>query len=301
MKRRFKTKKKRKHQVLFLLLLSIVTFYISYRFLFLHLIKKYIKEENLIIYLTSTEENKNIKDPLNLINYSFNNMISEKTLKKETIIPVIQTENKPIIYLYNTHQEEKYSKEYLEIYNITPTVLTASYILEENLNKLGLQTITEEKKISSILKENNLSYKDSYEASRILMTNAKNIYPSLSYFIDIHRDSSAKEKTTIEIQGKSYARILFVIGKEHENYKENLELANKINDELKNFNELISRGVYIKEGIYVNGIYNQDFNPNTILIEIGGVDNNIEEVNNTMEILANALTNTIGGYNEKGR
>ena len=36
-------------------------------------------------------------------------------------------------------------------------------------------------------------------------------------------------------------------------------------------------------------IYNQDFDPNTILIEVGGQYNYIEEVNNTLKIFADIL------------
>ena len=45
----------------------------------------------------------------------------------------------------------------------------------------------------------------------------------------------------------------------------------------------------------VNGIYNQDLSPNTLLIEVGGVDNTIEEVYNTIEALANVLNKYIKG------
>ena len=52
-----------------------------------------------------------------------------------------------------------------------------------------------------------------------------------------------------------------------------------------------------KKGYGVNGIYNQDLKGNVILIEIGGNENNIEEINNTLDIMALV----IGEYlNEKG-
>ena len=46
-------------------------------------------------------------------------------------------------------------------------------------------------------------------------------------------------------------------------------------------------------GAGVNGIYNQDFSPNTLLIEIGGQYNSISEVNNTVEVLAEVLNEVI--------
>ena len=50
-----------------------------------------------------------------------------------------------------------------------------------------------------------------------------------------------------------------------------------------------------KTGINVNGIYNQDINNNCILIEVGGVENTIEEVYNTMDAISNILYKYIKG------
>lgn len=83
--------------------------------------------------------------------------------------------------------------------------------------------------------------------------------------------------------------MLFVIGKEHSNYQQNLDFATSLNELMKLKVNTISRGVIGKEGKNVNGIYNQDISPNSVLIEVGGQYNNIEEVTNTMEILASVL------------
>ena len=48
-----------------------------------------------------------------------------------------------------------------------------------------------------------------------------------------------------------------------------------------------------KGGSGVNGIYNQDFSPNTLLIELGGQYNSINEVNNTVLVLAEVLKEVI--------
>ena len=95
----------------------------------------------------------------------------------------------------------------------------------------------------------------------------------------------------------NYARILFVVGLEHDNYKKNLELANNINKLFNDSYPGLSRGVYKKEGINVNGIYNQDVSENAMLIEVGGVDNNIEEVMNTMNAISDVISKYIGDNN----
>jgi len=203
--------------------------------------------------------------------------------------------NNPIIYIYNSHQLENYSNENLEIYGITPNVLMASYILKEKLNKLGLSTIVETTNLADFLNINGWDHSSSYKASRLLMLDNISKYDSLEYFIDIHRDSVSKSVSTVTINNKSYARILFVVGLEHDNYEANLNNMSKINTLAEKYYPGLSRGIYKKSGTGVNGIYNQDINGNVILIEVGAVENNIEEVFNTIEALSNILYYYIKG------
>ena len=94
---------------------------------------------------------------------------------------------------------------------------------------------------------------------------------------------------------KRYAKLYFVIGLEHENYEKNLEFATNLSNMLNKEINGISKGILAKQGKNVNGIYNQDINGNTLLIEVGGVDNTIDEVYNTIDVLAKVLNNYIGG------
>ena len=55
----------------------------------------------------------------------------------------------------------------------------------------------------------------------------------------------------------------------------------------------LSRGIYKKSGVGVNGIYNQDYSKYVFLFEIGGVENNISEVNNTIKALSEVLVKYI--------
>lgn len=204
----------------------------------------------------------------------------------------------PLIYLYNSHQLENYNNDSLLAYGITPNVLMASYLLKEKLNSSGLATIVEDTNMAEFLSLNNWDYSSSYKASRIFLLDKQNTHPTIKYYFDIHRDSVNKKLTTVNINNKSYARILFVVGLEHSNYQENLNNANKLNSIIDKKYPGLSRGIYKKEGPGVNGIYNQDISSKVFLIELGGIDNNIEEVLNTI----NALTDTITTYinqNEK--
>lgn len=206
------------------------------------------------------------------------------------IIPekqVISVSKEPTIYIYNTHQSEDYDPGSLREYNITPTVYMASSMLLSALKKYQYHAIVENENISNLLKSYGLSYKDSYKISRILLENRINEYSSLKYFIDIHRDSTSGKITIDEI---TYAKLMLVLGTNHQNYQENEALYKKIYEYLnKNYPGSI------KEIRYANqNIFNQDFSSNLILVEVGGVENTIDEVYNSINILAEALSQVIG-------
>lgn len=194
-----------------------------------------------------------------------------------------------VVYIFNTHQTEGYKSNLLEDFNINNTVFLASHILGEYLNDLGIGVVVEENSIVDVLNANGWKYGRSYKASRILLEEAYKNNPTLKFFIDLHRDSASYERTHIEIDNENYAKVLFVVGLEHNNYQGNLDLANTLNEKIKSKFPGLSRGVLEKKGSGVNGIYNQDFNTNTILIEVGGQYNYIEEVNNTLKIIAQVI------------
>lgn len=195
--------------------------------------------------------------------------------------PVITEKTVPLIYLYNSHQTEEYKASTYAEFSVNPTVIMNNYILEDIFNKNGYKTIVEENSIKEILNNNNWNYTYSYKASRQLLENSIIKYPSLKYFIDIHRDSLPHDKTTININNKDYAKVIFLIGLENPKYQENLEFTEKINNKMNELYPGLSKGIYKKGGPGVNGVYNQDFSPYTILIEIGGYENTTNEVLNT--------------------
>jgi stage II sporulation protein P len=277
-------KKKRKFKKIFMILMIIIGIIISYKKIELSNINIKDKEfTDLIINNTYTYDDNIIKkvintvvdrnDPIKVMNNDYKKYVVDKTVMKE--------ESPPIIYLYNSHQSEEYKPSTYAEFSINPTVIMNDYILEDIFNKNGFKTVVEENSIKDILNNNNWNYTYSYKASRVLLEDSIIKYPSLKYFIDIHRDSLPKDKTTISIDGKDYAKVIFLIGLENPNYEDNLEFTEKINNK---FNELypgLSKGIYKKGGPGVNGVYNQDFSKYTILIEIGGYENTTNEVLNT--------------------
>ena len=317
MKKIKKKKSKRKiFYIFFLFFIYLISFFITIRYritdkdeIIKYLLNNsnYVKKKNnnkIITNLISFISDVDINNPVNMINNKYRKIMykeEEADLKVEKI-PIsnyvkdpnpVKEEIKPLVYLYNTHQSETYAKSNNQDYNVSPTVMTVSYMLREKLNKNNIPTIVETNDITEFLRTNNWNYASSYKVSRILMEDAKNKNNNLMYFIDLHRDSVNKNISTVTINDKKYAKILFIVGLENPNYQENLALTESLNNMFDRKYPGLSRGIYKKQGRGVNGVYNQDFSNRTILIEVGGEENTIDEVNNTVDAISEILTEYI--------
>lgn len=242
-------------------------------------------------------KNSLFNNPVELLNLQLK--LEKKKEQKEQVNLMYQKNELPLIYIYNSHQGEEYSYKYLEDYNIVPNVLIADSMLKDKLESIGIKTVIEEANILEYMKNNNLNHAGSYIASRVFLESAINNYPSVRLFIDLHRDAAPHNATTVNIDGKECAKILFVIGLEYDTYQNNLEIVTKINNIILEKYPSLTRGIMKKEGYGVNGVYNQDLKENVILIEIGGNENNIEEVNNTLDLVAHVIGEYINEKEEK--
>lgn len=192
-----------------------------------------------------------------------------------------------LVYIYNTHDTEKYTLPFTSDYSIIPNVTLVSKMLKEYLKSYNIDSYIETSKTKDYLKKNKLKYSDSYEASRYYLE--KNLNKNYKLIIDIHRDSLRHKYTLYEKDNKKYARILFIIGASNKNYKKNKEVAENLNNRLNSKYKGISRGVTIRE----DTTYNQDLNERIILVKIGGIDNTLEELNNTIEIFSKVINDYI--------
>ena len=238
-----------------------------------------------------------LTDPLSILDTNFEGLtkkidVDNKDIKKVSNEDVIK-EVEPTIYLYNSHDTEEYKPSSFAEYSVMPTVKLSDYVLKEKLEDNGFSVLIEEQSISSIRSSLGLNYAGSYQASRSLMEQAKEKYPSLIYFIDLHRDSLSHDKTTLTYNDKNYAKVMFLVGLENPNYQGNLDFSTKISELVNTKVPGLSKGIYEKEGEGVNGVYNQDFSNRTILIEVGGPENTIDEVYETLLILSDVLTEVI--------
>ena len=331
MKKRLRLKRRKYLKCIkFFFLIGIIMTSFIFTYKYLNELKLYFSNEEFIMRLLNKSNhhlkydnnildktfklisNINIKNPVTLLENSFNYKYNDeqKLVCNDEYNPErLETEHikdpnhieieKPLVYIYNSHQLENYSSVNYEAYNITPNVMMAAYLLREKLNDLGISTIVEEADLTEFIRINNWNYNYSYFASRYYIEDAISKNPSLNFFIDLHRDALSKANSTTNINGKNYAKILFVVGLEHINYQKNLDLANNINNRIKSKYPSITRGVITKAGANVDGIYNQDIHPNMILLELGGNENTIDEVLNTIEVISIILKEHLNGEETK--
>ena len=226
----------------------------------------YLINENLDTNLTYKLFKFDLKNPITIMDKVF---AYEKDIQTFAYIQNNFVDN-PKVYIYSTHPNEKY---------IDNTISYASLILQEKLNSLQVETIVEERSVVEYLEDNNLEFDDSYKATREFLSDKLKTY-DFDLIIDLHRD--AVNNTTVKINNKEYAKIMFV---QNVNYKDNITLANKLNDILNEKYSGITRGIYNK---YVDN-FNQDLNNNVLLIELGGNTNTFNQVNNSIDALAYSI------------
>jgi stage II sporulation protein P len=198
------------------------------------------------------------------------------------------------ILIYHSHPREAYNP-LLGSQSDNPSsaqpsknvMLVGSY-LAKRLEQRGVGTI--HSKIDYASEMEDYSWNFSYKYSRQTVKAAIAQNDELDELIDIHRDSQRHTKTTTTINGKSYAQVYFILGHANKDWKKNEAFANKIHQLLEKEYPGISRGIWGKAANKGNnGEYNQSLSPNSVLIEVGGIDNTEEELKRTAEILGDAI------------
>lgn len=228
--------------------------------------------------------------------------IMDKDKEKEEKIEIKDKKETPttgdrdVVFIYNTHNRESFlphlpgvtdpnSAQHKEV-NITKVSDRLAKSLEAN----GIGTRVDHTDIMSELNKKGMKYPQSYIASRDVVKDAMATNNDLQFSFDLHRDSIPRNKTTKEIKGKPYARIMIVVGEEYESYKKNMKLAAELHDLLEEKYPGLSRGVYPKKGKGTNGVFNQDLSENALLFEFGGVENNLEELYRSADALAEVFS-----------
>jgi stage II sporulation protein P len=208
-----------------------------------------------------------------------------------------RTAGKNVAFIYQTHSNESFLPDLPGVtepdkaYNDTVNITQVGKRLAMNLEKNGIGAVHSETIYPDTVK--GFQYAYSYKYSLKTLQEAAAAHPDLEYYFDIHRDSAARNKTTVNLNGVDHAQVFFIIGGKNASWKKNEEFANDIHQILEAKHPGISKGIHAKAEKESNGVFNQHFSPQNILIEVGGPYNSMEECYRTMDLLAEAISEVI--------
>ncbi|MBB3108957.1 stage II sporulation protein P [Paenibacillus phyllosphaerae] len=202
------------------------------------------------------------------------------------------TGSKKVVFIYHSHARESWNpvlgKTVEDPQSTTKNISLLGKRLAQKLEEQGIGAIASATDYPTAIKD--YRWVLSYKYSKKTVTEAMAAHRELQYFFDIHRDSQKKDLTTATINGKTYAQVFFIIGHGNPNWKKNEAFASEIHTALEKAYPGISRGVWGKTSANGNGEYNQSVSPDSVLIEVGGVDNTLEESNRTIDALAKVIS-----------
>ncbi len=133
------------------------------------------------------------------------------------------------------------------------------------------------------------SYGRSYETVQQYLTQ----YPSIKVVIDVHRDAIQKQdgtriKPVAEINGQTAAQVMLISCADYDgnipNYKQNLTFAAKWQAEMEKMYPGLTRPV-----LFDYRYYNQDLTTGSLLLEVGGHANTLDEALYSAELVSHAL------------
>ncbi|SDH47130.1 stage II sporulation protein P [Alteribacillus persepolensis] len=200
----------------------------------------------------------------------------------------------PVAHIIHSHSRESYLPELKDgttvAFHPEVNITLVGDRLGQKLEEHGISTKVDKTDIEQKLHENGWDFPRSYDVSREVLQDAMAEHEQLELFFDLHRDSQTRDITTVTINGETMARTMFVIGENNPHYEKNLEMATDMHNRLEESYPGLSRGVITKGGGGANGRYNQDLSEKSVLIEMGGIENNLEEAYRTADILAEVIS-----------
>ncbi|MCX8130997.1 MAG: stage II sporulation protein P [Clostridia bacterium] len=205
----------------------------------------------------------------------------------------------PQILIYHTHTTEGYLKNPKDvnkkgISNRTSdtryNVVRVGQALYESLHKKYDFNVIHNGTVNDY--DFNSAYNTAYKTVNNILRGNK----SIRIVFDIHRDGLNAERpklrVTSRINGKTVAKVMFVVGTssrlKHPEWKENFKLALKIQEKLNTYYPGLARPINVS-----SNRYNQHVTNGALIIEIGGDGNTVEECVESTKYLSRAISEVL--------
>ena len=215
----------------------------------------------------------------------------------------LQKSEEPQVLILHTHTSESYLPMPQDYINGAPGDVTYSKDASQNILAVGevLCNSLNQKGITAIhctVMHDEPTLNGSYERSAQTVRQYLNLYPSIQYVIDLHRDAVLTQegeyvRTVVQAGEKSAAQVMAVVGSDcngtsHPRWQENLALALQLRQELNQSIPTLCRPTSLRKASY-----NQELAPYFLLLEIGSGANTLEEATYTAGLVGEALAKLI--------
>ena len=143
------------------------------------------------------------------------------------------------------------------------------------------------------------SYNGSYEASNATVRRYLEQYPSITVVLDVHRDAIERSdgtriKPVAEINGRKAAQVMIICGADKNgnlpNFRQNLRFAAAWQGAMESMWPGLTRPVML-----AYRYYNQDLTTGSLLIEMGGHANTLDEAKYSGQLVGQALAALLAG------
>ncbi len=217
----------------------------------------------------------------------------------------LEKTNKPQVLIMHTHTTESYFPFTGDYYD--KTYASRSTDNSENMAAVGERIKTELEKYGiSVLHDKTQhdypSYNGSYDRSAETVKKYLEKYPSIKIVLDIHRDAIISGDTATapiaEIDGKTAAQVMIINGCASSNinypdFFKNLSFAADLQNQLEDDYEGLTRPL-----LFDYRKYNQHLTTGSILLEVGGHANTLEQALYSGELIGNSLGKLLTRYIE---
>ena len=245
-------------------------------------------------------------DYINLDNGQVRNVTSvsnEDLIAESMLAPDFEIEqgSEPQILIMHTHATESYEPYERDFYDSSFNSRTTDPSM--NMIAVGNEIADElEKAGIAVLHDTTLhdypSYNGSYDRSRETVQKYLDEYPSIKIVLDIHRDAIERDNgeriaPIAEIDGKNAAQIMIISGcddgtMDMPDCMKNFRFAALLQNQLESDWKGLTRPI-----LFDYRKYNQDMTTGSILIEVGGHANSIDQALYSGELIGKSLVNCL--------
>ncbi len=206
----------------------------------------------------------------------------------------------PIVLIFHTHATESYAGDAADYTgddmifrssDCSRNVVRIGQVMTDALEAAGIPTLH----CTELFDEQ--SYVDSYNLSLQALRRYLQAHPSIRYVLDVHRDAIKQDNTMLrpvtEIDGKSAAQLMLVVGTSegggnHPLWQQNLSLALHLQTALQQRSPSLARPINLRRATF-----NAQYTTGSLLVEVGACGNTLEEAERTAAYFGQTLADFI--------